>query len=324
MELESREQKLRYGAACKQVLSERGILAYILKECASEYAGLDCKQIEQYIQDTPQIGEDSVEPSRIQGANTEDASLDEGTVKYDIKFTAKAPADDGAEIGLIINIEAQNKYSPGYPLEKRAVFYGSRLITGQYGREFSGAQYGKLKKVYSIWICIDVPQAMENTISKIAFEKTDVIGSATVKRENYDLITLAFVRLAKGVMVDSSSRLLSLLNYTLLNNDKTYDEKRQKLSTDFGIELTPNLEKGMAEMCNLSDGLIERTEERVTKEVTEKVTEKVTREVTNSMRLQTALKMLKERLPLDMVARVSDVSADEVRKIANDNGIAIV
>lgn len=41
------KQDLRYDAACKQVLSERGILAYILKECVAEYADLDYQQIEQ-------------------------------------------------------------------------------------------------------------------------------------------------------------------------------------------------------------------------------------------------------------------------------------
>lgn len=309
MELVTREQKMRYDAACKQVLSERGILAYILKECVAEYAELDYREIEQCIEE-PEVSEGAVEPSRIQGANTEDTSLDEGTVKYDIKFKAKAPAGD-TELELIINIEAQNKYNPGYPLEKRAVFYGSRLITGQYGREFSGSQYSRLKKVYSIWICTDVPQAMENTISKIEFAKTDIVGSADVRRENYDLIALAFVRLAKGATVENSSKLLSLLNYTLLNDNESYDEKRAKLSTDYGIEVTSKLGRGVENMCNLSDGLIERTEERVT------------REVTRSMRFQTAIDMLKEHLPLDVITRVSKMSADEVRSIARDNGIAI-
>ena len=57
-------------------------------------------------------------------------------------------------IALIINVEAQNDFYPGYPLIKRGIYYCCRMISSQYGREFTGPHYEKIKKVYSIWICI--------------------------------------------------------------------------------------------------------------------------------------------------------------------------
>ena len=64
----------------------------------------------------------------------------EGTVTYDIRFVAEVPVFK-REIRLIINIEAQNDFYPGYPIMKRGIYYRSRLISSQYGVEFTDAHY---------------------------------------------------------------------------------------------------------------------------------------------------------------------------------------
>ena len=64
---------------------------------------------------------------------------------------------------LIINVEAQKRLNPKkktgdtYPLLKRAVYYASRLISSQKGTEFTNSDYDKIKKVYTIWICMESP-----------------------------------------------------------------------------------------------------------------------------------------------------------------------
>ena len=75
----------------------------------------------------------------------EDVTLTEGTIRYDVRFYATAPSEDGL-IGLILNVEAQNRYNAGYPLLKRAIYYCSRMISAQYGTEFTKGEYGKIKK----------------------------------------------------------------------------------------------------------------------------------------------------------------------------------
>ena len=98
----------------------------------------------------------------IHGLQNEDNSVTEGSVTFDILFHAKAPGTDDL-ITLIINVEAQKSLSPKtkkgevYPLMKRAVYYISRLISSQKETEFTGSDYGKIKKVYSIWICMESP-----------------------------------------------------------------------------------------------------------------------------------------------------------------------
>ena len=141
------DEKAAYDAACKKLLSEKIILAWIMKNCLEEYRNCDVDEIaEKYIEGTPQVGEIAVAPdesnktSMIHGIGTEDTSLTEGTVTYDIRFFAAAPIS-GELIRLIINVEAQNDFYPGYPLIKRGIYYCSRMISSQYGTEFTESHY---------------------------------------------------------------------------------------------------------------------------------------------------------------------------------------
>ena len=132
--------KALYDAACKNVLSEKGIVAHILKTCVEEYKDSTIEEIIQCIQGKPEIDkilvQDASLPTRIGGEQTEDASDKEGTIFYDIRFTATVPSSDDETIELIINLEAQNDFHPGYPLLKRGVYYCSRMISSQYGTVF--------------------------------------------------------------------------------------------------------------------------------------------------------------------------------------------
>ena len=151
---EAEEQKRQYDAACKNVLSEKGIIANILQDCVGEFQTCSIDEIvNRCIEGQPETGTVLVEPnggiSRITSQQVEDKSEREGTVFYDIRFTAVAPSD-GKPIRLIINIEAQNNFHPGYPLLKRAIYYCSRMISSQYGTVITKSHYEKIEKVYSI------------------------------------------------------------------------------------------------------------------------------------------------------------------------------
>lgn len=135
--------RVRYDAACKRLLSEKIILAWIMKNCLEEYRDCDVDEIaEKYIEGQPQIGEVAVAPdasnqgTMIHGSGNEDRTVTEGTITYDIRFLALAPVS-GELIRLIINLEAQNDFYPGYPLIKRGIYYCSRMISAQYGTEFT-------------------------------------------------------------------------------------------------------------------------------------------------------------------------------------------
>jgi hypothetical protein len=261
--------KERYDAACKKLLSQKYILAWIMKTCMAEYKDSTIADIaEKYIEGTPEVGSSPVdedEPAvthgagapgaapgvteRIQGADTEDSSITEGTVRYDIKYKAAVPSTKET-VQLIINIEAQNRYHPGYPLLKRAVYYCGRLISAQKGTEFTGSRYGKLKKVYSVWICIKPPERKQNTITRYRLWEENLVGTMKAKSAHYDLLTIVMVNLGSR----DGRGLLRLLS-TLFASDVDAAEKCRVLESEYNIPMTEKTEEDMAAMCNYSDGV---------------------------------------------------------------------
>ena len=255
------DEKASYDAACKRLLSEKIILAWIMKNCLEEYRDCDVDEIaEKYIEGTPQVGEVAVAPdesncvSVIQGAGNEDTSLTEGTVFYDIRFLAIAPVS-GELIRLIINIEAQNDFYPGYPLIKRGIYYCSRMVSAQYGTEFTNSHYENIKKVYSIWICMNPPKSRENSITRYYIAEENLAGSVKERKADYDL--MAAVMICLGKEEDSGTDLLKLLN-VLLSTETGSQDKCQILEEDFHIRMTQTLESEVSLMCNLSKGVEEK------------------------------------------------------------------
>ena len=263
-EQQAAEQKKLYDAACKRVLSEKGIIANILQSCVSEFQNCSIAEIvHQCIQGTPEVGTIIVEPDggtfRIQNEQTEDKSENEGTVFYDVRFTAIAP-NDNKPIELIINIEAQNDFNPGYPLLKRAIYYCSRMISSQYGTVFVKSQYEKIQKVYSIWVCTTPTKKWAYSITRYSMKEENLIGQSQAPREDYDLLTPILVCLGSKRYTELRG-LLKMLNLVLLDNLSSSD-KVKKLAQEFDVEITPHLEKGVDEMCNLSEGVEKRGEKR--------------------------------------------------------------
>ena len=164
-------------------------------------------------------------------------------------FMATAPSTK-EPIQLIINVEAQNDFSPGYPLIKRALYYCARMISAQYGTEFDKMDYGKIKKVYSIWICIDPPKKRRGTITAYKVREHDLVGKAGEPTANYDLLTVVMVCLGGK----RRKAVLRLLN-TLLSKTTATATKKKVLARDFNIPMSVKFEKGVKSMCNLSEGV---------------------------------------------------------------------
>ena len=76
---------------------------------------------------------------------------------------------------MIINVEAQKDFHPGYAVTSRGVFYGARMISAQKGIEFTGSNYDGIRKVYSIWICMNAPDYIGNAVSRYSIKKEDIL-----------------------------------------------------------------------------------------------------------------------------------------------------
>ncbi len=249
-----------YDAACKRVLSEKSILARIMKACLEEYKDCDVNDIaEKYIEGQPQVSTIPVLPDEdspiIQGMDTEDKSVHEGTVTYDIRFRAIVPGTK-ERVTIIINVEAQNDFYPGYPLLKRAVYYCCRMVSSQHGREFTASHYEKIKKVYSIWICMAPPKYRENTITRYRLVEEHLVGEAVEPVENYDLLSVIVLCLGDADE-ENYGGILRMLD-VLLSHETSEAEKRKILQDEYDIQMTQTMEEEVSVMCNLSKGVREK------------------------------------------------------------------
>ena len=258
-DIHATDQNAQYDAACKRLLSQKIILAWIMKSCLEEYRDCDVRDIaEKYIEGQPQVSEvpvelDETSAPRIRGISNEDTSLREGSNLYDIRFLATAPSS-GQLIQLIIGIEAQNEFDPSYPLIKRAIYYCGRMITAQKGTEFVHSEYQKIKKVVSIWVCMAPPKERKNSITRYHMTEENLVGKVKEQVRNYDLIDVVMLCLG-GEDRENYDGVLKLLD-VLLSPKAGEAKKRQVLQQEFDIPMTETLEVEVRKMCNLSQGVM--------------------------------------------------------------------
>ena len=257
--LDLAQAKIQYDEQCKKVLGDKNVLSWILQRTVREYAGMNREEIMKCIEGEPEIGSRRVNPgetnaSQITGMANEDKVNEEGTIFYDIRFFAWIPKSR-EKIRLIINVEAQKKYHTGYSLTTRGVFYGARMISAQLGTEFEIPEYDKIKKVYSIWICMNAPQYIGNAISEYKLEKTDLIPGIPDRRKEYDKLSVVMVCL--NTKKETEDQFLGMLQ-TLFNTELAEKEKEERLEQEYEIQMENGFGKELSLMCNLSDTVEER------------------------------------------------------------------
>ena len=108
-----------------------------------------------------------------------------GRFRYDIRFKARARYED-EETELIINVEAQNNFKPGYSLVTRGIYYCSRMISAQMETEFSHSDYAGMKKVHSIWVCIRPNKQWKGSITTYTIGESNILGNAKSDHDDYD------------------------------------------------------------------------------------------------------------------------------------------
>ncbi len=163
---------------------------------------------------------------KIEGEAQEDAVPGEGEIYYDIRFSAYLKLRK-ERIKLLVNVEAQK------------------------GTEFAVRDYDNIRKVYSIWICMNAPDYIGNAISTYRMCKEDLIPGIPDQRETYDKMAVVMVCLnPKSKKGDPLMRMLGVL----LAPGVRAKEKIQQLETEFAIPMeTETIGEELNQMCNLSD-----------------------------------------------------------------------
>ena len=207
-------KKQTCDAAAKAILSNRIVLANILKYSLPEFAKYDAEDL---------AGKIDPNKENQMFADISDIESTHSTLAT-IKFDIKTHVDIEPEFEFILNVEAQNALEPRakedyetyvkYSLAKRGVYYVSRMISDQLST--GDNNYQKLKKCYSIWIIFKPgklePQVLSYKLKNVSKGKGSLAGQYD---KDTDLMQLVFIIAdIHGVSKEAIQRLIRSLFIT--------------------------------------------------------------------------------------------------------------
>lgn len=247
--------RVRLDKAAKSLLRLKSVQAAILQGVVPELAKVSREDIIQHHLVGAEIADTNDAPYAIEHVNegtaTEDVADYSATINYDAKIKVRIKEGETADCFVIVDFEAQNSFSPGYSLVRRAEFYMARMLAAQLpiiknaskGTE-KDTKYDRLSKVYSVWICFDPPKGSENSYTSIRFQQTQVFGHYEFDEREVDMEEAVFLLLGDD---DTENELLSFLNILF---SKTLDsqEKLSKLKTMGFPVADDSFVKGVANM----------------------------------------------------------------------------
>ena len=308
MSVKATDTKAQYDNKAKQLLGHKIILAYILVNTVAEFKGMKPADVVQYIEGEPYIGSVPVDAGvtnienqdKVVGLNTENSEINEGMIRFDIIFYVRMR--DGLS-QIIVNVEAQKAEPSGYDILNRAIFYVSRMISSQKGRDFVKSNYNDIKRVYSIWICMNMSQ---NCMNYIHFTQESVVGTYQWKGD-IDLANIVLIGLAENLPEKEERYELHRLLGALLSAKLNVDEKFDIIGNEFDIPLESDIRKDVNDMCNLSQGIkeqayVEGTENGIAIGKQEGIAE-------------TIIKMSRKGYEAEQISDILDMTAEEVREI---------
>lgn len=215
---------LKHEMACmdaevKGLFQYKIILAVILHKTLKEFQHFSLEEIVNCMSEISKETEVSagltVSKETIDTLNTESVHHNEKRTYFDILFTVNVPSkpEHTAVIKLIIDLEVQQSLSLVYDIEARGIYYIARAISSQLNYVFENTkEYRDLKKVYSIWICLnDIPKSMQNTIVWHSFLPSRTYGIEPEKAPCKDLMEMIIIRLGNGKEKNIQSEILRFL-----------------------------------------------------------------------------------------------------------------
>ena len=257
------DKDAQYDEKAKRLLGNKIILAHILVKTVDEFKGMNPKDVVSYIEGEPFISVVPVEPGltnaeqekdgqRIVGLNTENAEINEGLIRFDIIFYVRMK--DGIS-QVIVNLEAQKDEPTGYHILNRAVFYVSRLVSSQKERDFVGINYNDIKRVFSIWVCMNMD---ENSMDYVHLTDDKLLGSYPWKG-GIDLLNIVLIGISNELPEHDEKYELHRLLSTLLSMELSVDEKLGIMAKEYNIAVDDRIREDVSAMCNLSQGIRDNT-----------------------------------------------------------------
>ena len=307
-----------YDYMCKLIMSNKQILANIMKYAMKECKDMTIEEIIQSIENDPRIDVTINDHDQIVGMNVEDGSIIHATIRYDILFKATLPTKKGKKesVGIFINFEIQKDETPGYPLVSRGIYYASRLLARQKNAEdgFEASDFKDLQKVYSIWICPDHTKEKDDVINVYHITEDCLKNEWHNQLEDYDLMEVIMLYPGNDYdYEDEGHGILEMLNILFTRKLKA-EEKKQLLEKKYAIIMTEKMDKEVEFMCNLSESVLKEGMEQGLKQGVEQGEIKSAIQLTKNLMESANVDMNKAMDMLKLSQEIRQIVIEELSK----------
>ena len=257
-------------AESKELLRNKEVLAVILQEVVAEYKGYSREEVMEFIEPDTVTDEKEVSPgrtnSKVVGDSAEFAALNEKVSYFDLAFRARNPdlSTETMRVSLHVDVEAQKTYRPGYPVEKRGIYYLARRLSAQLSLLTETTDYDQLEKCYRIWICReDIPQKMKYSVSVYEITNTEETSPCRIPKATYDLMTLVVIKLGDAVYNgkerDEHYELLHFLSMIMYPHKEDFVEQVSRYIDFSGNQ---DLQKEVQRMSGLGESIYKEGKEK--------------------------------------------------------------
>ena len=192
---------------------------------------------------------------------------------------------------IIVNVEAQKDMPTEYHILNRAIFYACRLVSSQKERDFVNKKYDDIKRVYTIWICMNMP---EDSTDYYYLANKKVLGNC-IWEGKQDMLNIVLIGLAKELPRQDEKHELHRLLGALLSKNLTQSEKLNIIEKEYDIPLEEDLRKDVSVMCNLSQGIVDDT------------------------KVEIIMNMYENKFSLEQISLATKKSIAEIEKIIKEN-----
>ena len=189
------------------------------------------------------------------------------------------------------------------------------MVSSQKERDFDKQNFDDMKRVFSIWLCMNMPS---NSMSYVHLTKEDILEHYNWNG-HLDLLNIVLLGIGRELPPQEEQYELHRLIGTLLSAELTVTQKLAIIETEYHIPLSVELEEGVNDMCNLGEGIEERTAARVTKEVTKELNAKHAKELTEKLaekdRIISAYQLLARHTPIAQIAAETGLTEEAIRAL---------
>ncbi len=210
----------------------------------------------------------------------------ENHILLSVQFVFYVRMKDGLS-QIIVNVEAQKDMPTEYHILNRAIFYACRLVSSQKERDFVNKKYDDIKQVYTIWICMNMP---EDSTDYYYLANKKLLGNCRWEGKQ-DMLNIVLIGLAKELPRQHEKHELHRLLGALLSKSLTQSEKLNIIEKEYDIPLEEDLRKDVSVMCNLSQGIVDDTKAEI------------------------IINMYKKGYTLEQIADVTEKSISEIEEI---------